>query len=363
MRVLVTGGSGFIGSHVVEALVARGHAVRSLDLVAPARQGPTSVEHVVGDIRDRETVAACLNRVDAVLHHAAKVGMGRDVGDLPDYVSVNDYGTAVLLDAATRRGIGRVVLASSMVVYSEGAYWCGEHGAVRPAARAIADLAGGQFDPRCPACGESLQSETVAEGAPFEPRSSCAATKLAQEHLCGVWARETGGTVVALRYLNVYGPRMPRDTPYAGVASIVRSALARGVAPTVYEDGRQRRDFVHVRDVAQANVAALEHTAAMQAGGLRPYNIASGEPRTVLDMASALAAVMKGPQPLVTGHFRAGDVRHVVASPDRARRELGFIARVTFEDGMRELAHDGAAQPPATPPEDGRLRPRPGAAR
>jgi len=213
MRVLVTGGSGFIGSHVVEALVARGHAVRSLDLVAPARQGPTSVEHVVGDIRDRETVAACLNRVVAVLHHAAKVGMGRDVGDLPDYVSVNDYGTAVLLDAATRRGIGRVVLASSMVVYGEGAYWCSEHGAVRPAARAIADLAGGQFDPRCPACGESLQSETVAEGAPFEPRSSYAATKLAQEHLCGVWARETGGTVVALRYHNVYGPRMPRDTP------------------------------------------------------------------------------------------------------------------------------------------------------
>jgi len=352
MRVLVTGGSGFIGSHVVGALAARGYAVRSLDLVSPARQGPTSVEHVVGDIRDREAVGACLDRVDAVLHHAAKVGMGRGVGDLPDYVSVNDYGTAVLLEAATRRGVGRVVLASSMVVYGEGAYRCIEHGVVRPAARAIADLAAGQFDPRCPACGESLQSETVAEVAPLEPRSIYAATKLSQEHLCAVWARETGGTVVALRYHNVYGPRMPRDTPYAGVASIFRSALARGVAPAVYEDGRQRRDFVHVRDVAGANVAALEHTAAMRAGGLRPYNIASGEPRTVLDMAIALAAVMKGPQPLVTGHFRAGDVRHIVASPDRARRELAFSAHVAFEDGMRELAQEA-----------GRVRPRSGAAR
>src|SRR5439155_21536844 len=169
---------------------------------------------------------------------------------------------------------------------------------------------------------------------PLEPRSVYAATKLAQEHLAAVWARATGAGAVALRYHNVYGPRMPRDTPYSGVAAIFRSALERGAPPEVFEDGRQRRDFVHVRDVAAANVLAL----AAADTGFRAYNVASGRPRTVGDLAEALAAAMDGPAPVVTGRFRAGDVRHVVASPERARRELGFTATVPFADGVAEFA-------------------------
>ncbi|TDB74661.1 NAD-dependent epimerase/dehydratase family protein, partial [Actinomadura sp. KC216] len=190
--------------------------------------------------------------------------------------------------------------------------------------------------------GTTLDPAAVAEDAPPDPRNVYADTKLAQEHLAASWARATGGTVAALRYHNVYGPRMPRDTPYAGVAAIFRSRLESGLAPLVFEDGGQRRDFVHVRDVARANVLALEHAAATgprpPAPGLRAYNIASGTPRTVGDMAAALSDAFGGPAPQVTGGYRLGDVRHIVARPDRARRELGFSAAVPFADGMEEFA-------------------------
>ena len=177
----------------------------------------------------------------------------------------------------------------------------------------------------------------VDEDARLEPRSVYAATKLAQEHLSAAWARETGGAAVALRYHNVYGPGMPRDTPYSGVAAIFRSALEAGRAPRVFEDGGQRRDFVHVRDVAAANVAALAATAAPS--GFRAYNVASGRPATVGEMAVALARAVDGPPPVVTGAFRAGDVRHVVASPRRARAGLGFTAAVPLADGIAEFVH------------------------
>ena len=195
------------------------------------------------------------------------------------------------------------------------------------------DLDGGRFEPPCPACGRPLEPESVPEDAPLDPRNVYAATKVAQEHLCTAFARETGATVTALRYHNVYGPRMPRDTPYAGVASIFRSSLAAGKAPRVFEDGGQRRDFVHVRDVAAANVRALE------AGVPGAFNVASGTPRTVGDMAAALArAVDPALEPVVTGQWRAGDVRHVFASPSRASSELGFTAAEDFEAGMHEFA-------------------------
>jgi dTDP-L-rhamnose 4-epimerase len=181
----------------------------------------------------------------------------------------------------------------------------------------------------------------VPEDAPLDPRNTYAASKVATEHLAASWVRLTGGTAIGLRYHNVYGPRMPRDTPYAGVAAIFRSALERGDPPRVYEDGGQRRDFVHVTDVARANVAALRattETATAGTGGFAAYNIASGEPHTVGEMATALAEAFGGPSPVVTGGYRLGDVRHVVASPERARRELGFTAQVSFADGMREFA-------------------------
>jgi dTDP-L-rhamnose 4-epimerase len=339
MKVLVTGGVGFIGSHVAGALAEAGHDVLLLDAIHPAahRSVPAaSAPLMVGDVRDADAVARAVRGVDAVVHQAAMVGMGVDLADLPEYVGCNDLGTAVLLAAMARAGIGRLVLASSMVVYGEGAYACPVDGPVRPAPRDRADLAAGRFEPRCPACGSVLVPGLVDESAAMEPRSGYAATKVAQEHLAGVWARATGGTAIALRYHNVYGPGMPRDTPYSGVAAIFRSALEHGRPPRVFEDGGQRRDFVHVRDVARANLCALG--ASGDGGGLRAYNVASGEPRTIEAMAQALSGAFGGPPPEVTGDFRAGDVRHVVASPQRARRELGFAASVPFAAGIAEFA-------------------------
>ncbi|MET9124284.1 MULTISPECIES: NAD-dependent epimerase/dehydratase family protein [unclassified Streptomyces] len=324
MRVLVTGGAGFIGSHVVEALARGGHEPVVFDLDDGL------------DVRDPDAVAAALPGVDAVCHQAAMVGLGTGFGDAVEYVSRNDLGTAVLLTAMAEAGVRRLVLAGSMVVYGEGRYACEWHGVVRPGPRTVADLDAGRFEPRCPRCGEELAPGLVGEDAPADPRNVYATTKLAQEHLAAAWARATGGSAVSLRYHNVYGPGMPRDTPYAGVASFFRSALAHGRAPRVFEDGRQRRDFVHVRDVAAANVAAL--TAAPRDGALTAYNTGSGEPHTVGAMARALAAAYGGPEPVVTGEYRLGDVRHITADSSRLRAELGWKAEVGFEEGMREFA-------------------------
>jgi len=346
-RVLVTGGAGFIGSAVTAALVTAGHDVTVLDAGHPAAHRepvPPAVAGVrvrVADVRDRLAVADALRGIDAVVHQAAMVGMGVDLADLPEYVGCNDLGTAVLLAEMARAGVRRLVIASSMVVYGEGAYACPAHGAARPAPRVAADLAAGRFDPPCPRCGEPLAPGLVDESAPMEPRSVYAATKVAQEHLAAAWARESGSVAVALRYHNVYGPGMPRDTPYSGVAAIFRSALEAGRAPRVFEDGAQRRDFVHVADVAVANALALAATAERVADGpavgLRAYNIASGTPTTVGAVAAAMARAMGGAAPVVTGEFRAGDVRHVVASPARAFRELGFRAAIGPDAGIEEF--------------------------
>lgn len=342
MRVLVTGGAGFIGSHVVEALVARGHDVLSVDALLPGAHAGTppeylhpDAEHRVGDVRDLDTAREAVRGADAVCHQAAMVGLGVDLGDIADYVAHNDLGTAVLLRALHERDFGGpIVLASSMVVYGEGGYRCPQHGAVRPAPRRVDDLEAGRYDPGCPRCAAALVAEEVTEHAPADPRNVYAATKLHQEHLCSAYAREYGSTVASLRYHNVYGPRMPRDTPYAGVASIVRSALERHEAPRVFEDGRQMRNFVHVTDVAAANVLALE------AGADGPFNVASAEPHTVGEMADALAGAFgpDAPRPRVVGGYRLGDVRHVFASPAKAERELGFRSQVGFAEGMRSFA-------------------------
>jgi dTDP-L-rhamnose 4-epimerase len=287
--------------------------------------------------------------MDAVCHQAALVGLGVDLSDLPAYADVNVTGTAVLLEAMGRHGIPRLVFASSMVVYGEGAYHCAAHGRVRPSPRDPGDLAVGRFEPRCPRCAQPLTTTTVAEDAPLDPRNAYAASKVAQEHLASSWARLTSGTAIGLRYHNVYGPRMPRDTPYSGVAAIFRSCLENGVPPRVFEDGGQRRDFVHVRDVAECNVLALTATAALAPGAVRAYNVASGTPHTVGEMAAELAVSFGGGavEPKITGEYRLGDVRHVVASPKAAARELGFRAQTGFAEGVAEFAHAPLRAPAA----------------
>jgi dTDP-L-rhamnose 4-epimerase len=338
-RLLVTGGAGFIGGAVVTAALDAGWDVRVLDSLrsdvygAPPALDPR-VDFRHADVRDAPAVASALEGVTVVCHQAAKVGLGVDFSDAPDYVGSNELGTAVLLAGMTAAGIGRLVVASSMVVYGEGAY-SGPNGPARPAPRAVADLDAGRFDP-LDEHGDPLVPELIGEDAPLDPRNVYASSKLAQEHLAGSWARATGGSAAALRYHNVYGPGMPQNTPYAGVASLFRSAVERGEAPRVFEDGAQRRDFVHVRDVAAANLAALDWTGGHN--GFRAFNVGSGKVRTIGELAEQVSLHAGGLQPVVTGEYRLGDVRHITASSARLRAELGWAPGVDFESGMREFA-------------------------
>ncbi|MET0822174.1 MAG: NAD-dependent epimerase/dehydratase family protein [Aeromicrobium sp.] len=340
MRILLTGAAGFIGTHIGRIARERGHEVVALDMFLDKAHGPgerrPGFEQL--DLRSAR-LDDVLDGIDVVCHQAAMVGNGVDAQDLPDYAEHNDAGTARLLAAMARRGVDRLVLASSMVVYGDGRYTCSEHGDVPPAQRREDDLSVGRYDPRCPVCGGDITWRRISEDTPFLPRTSYAASKIAQEHYASAWCTLEGSRAVALRYHNVYGPGMPADTPYAGVAAIFRSAIARGEAPRVFEDGAQVRDFVHVHDVARANVLAVEQVADHEPG-LTPYNVASGTTFTIGQMASTLSAAADGKQPVLTGDYRAFDVRHVVASPEAAKAGLGFEAEISPQDGLAALATD-----------------------
>ncbi|MFI7063055.1 NAD-dependent epimerase/dehydratase family protein [Kribbella sp. NPDC050124] len=341
MRVLLTGGAGFIGRHVHHQLVAEGHEVTVLDSFRPDvhRRTPAPAPGlIVGDVRDATTVAAALDGIDTVVHLAAKVGLGVDLDDLDDYVSSNSLGTAVLLRQLAHAGIRNLVYASSMVVYGEGRYDCDRHGRVAPGPRRTEDLDAGHFEPPCPICGAQLKPGLVEEDAVPDPRNAYAASKLNGEHLAASWARETGSRVTSLRFHNVYGPGMPRNTPYAGVAAIFRSALERGEPPTVYEDGNQRRDFVHVHDIATAVTTAA--TALPHQPPVTAYNVGSGTVHTIGDLAAELSRAYQGPDPVTTGQYRLGDVRHITASSDRLRNDLGWKPTHTLATGLADLLMD-----------------------
>ncbi len=324
MRVLLTGGAGFIGSAVARELSTQQHDVVVYDRAADPRN----------DILDLDRVQQAGAGAEVIIHLAAKVGLGVDLDDLDDYVRINDLGTAVVLRAAAKIGCPRVVYASSMVVYGEGAYTCAEHGSGSVPPRRRADLDRGRFDPRCERCGRALVPGLVPESAALDPRNVYAATKAHGEQLLDIWCRETGGTAAALRFHNVYGPGMPRNTPYAGVASLFRSSLEHGLAPQVFEDGRQRRNFVHVDDVARAVVAA---SFVDLAAGLTAVNIGSPMITTVGEMAALLSDVLQGPRPVITGRYRLGDVRHITADCTAAETVLSWRARTSLAEGVAEL--------------------------
>jgi dTDP-L-rhamnose 4-epimerase len=342
VRVLLTGSAGFVGGALADRLEAAGDEVVRVDLMIPEAHAvdatPPADTHRV-DVRDGDALAPLLQGVDVVCHQAAMVGAGVTVADLPVYASHNDLGTAVLLAAMHEAAVGRLVVASSMVVYGEGRYSCPDHGVRTPAARAVRALDAGDFENHCDDCGRPLDWRTVDEDARLDPRSSYAASKVATEHYVTAWARQAPGAAVALRYHNVYGPRMPRDTPYSGVAALFRSAIEHGEAPNVFEDGGQMRDFVHVDDVARANVLALRQVLDAPDGSFATYNVASGEPVPIVRVAELVARGTGADiTPVVSGRYRLGDVRHVVASPEKARRELGFTAEVRPAQGLPEFA-------------------------
>ncbi len=338
MLVLVTGGAGFIGSHVVDLLLEHGLDVRVVDSLcrgadgsSPSYLSPTA-EYRWGDLTDATFIRSVVAGVDAVSHQAAMVGLGRNFQDIDAFVHNNDVGTATLLRALHDECFrGRFVLASSMVVYGEGRYCCPSHGLVMPGPRSSTAVASGDFDHRCPRCHRHLTPQPTSEEAPTRPNSIYAATKLHQEHLCAAFAAAQGISVTALRYHNVYGPRMPRHTPYAGVASIFRSDIEAGRSPRILEDGRQQRDFIHVHDIARANYLALIHERPWHG----PLNIATGSPRTISDLATLLCQTYDPMiHPHVVGGTRPGDVRHVLASPYLARDQLGYSAEIDLEVGL-----------------------------
>ena len=341
MRILLTGAAGFSGSAIDAELTARDDEVVRVDALIPEAHGadavlPDGVHRL--DVRAADEWSELLDGIDVVCHQSAMVGAGVTVADLPSYAGHNDLGTAVLLAAMHERGVDSLVLASSMVVYGEGRYACAEHGEQQPPARTRTALDAGDFENHCRECGAALGWQLVPEDARLDPRSSYAASKLAQEHYTLAWARQARAKAIGLRYHNVYGPGMPRDTPYSGVAAIFRSSLEHGQPPRVFEDGGQMRDFVHVHDVAHANVLAIDAVTGRPAESWATYNVCSGAPVPILRVAELLSEAAGGPAPVVTGDYRAGDVRHVVASPELATSELGFTARTAPEQGIAEFA-------------------------
>ena len=354
MRVLLTGAAGFIGAATAAELRRHDVEVVAVDLLlaeahgVATRQDPPEGVHRL-DARRAGEWGHLFQGVDVVVHLAAMVGAGVTAADLPLYAGHNDLGTASVLAAAHERGVRGFVQASSMVVYGEGRYQCTLHGEQAPGPRSREALETGEFENSCPVCGAALGWALVDESATLDPRSSYAASKVAQENYATAWARQSPGAAISLRYHNVYGPGMPRDTPYSGVAAMFRSSLERGEAPVVFEDGKQMRDFVHVVDVARATVVAALSVGDRADGSHRAYNVCSGHPIGIADVARAVAAGSSAAdaggaspgaalEPRVTGQFRIGDVRHVVASPQRAQAELGFTAQVRPEVGLARFA-------------------------
>jgi len=344
MKVLVTGGAGFIGSHLVDGLLRAGHTVRVLDALAAqvhGREGERpehlarEAELIVGDVRDRGALGRALDGVEAVFHQAAAVGIGQSMYEIERYVSANSVGAAVLLEEVARRRdrIRKLVVASSMSLYGEGACRDAAGRLVFPPPRTVAQFESRAFE-LCDESGAELSPAPTPETKPLHPTSVYAITKRDHEELFLTVGDAYGIPSVALRYFNVYGPRQALSNPYTGVMAIFSARLLNGRAPLIFEDGLQSRDFVHVSDVVQANLLALESGAA----GGRVYNVGTGRGTTILRVAEELARQLEVPlAPELPGRFRAGDVRHCIADISRIRAELGYEPRVSLEQGMKEL--------------------------
>jgi dTDP-L-rhamnose 4-epimerase len=352
MNVLVTGAAGFIGSHLVDALLAAGHTVTGFDSldpqVHPSGEWPAYLNRearwIRGDVRDPEAVAAALEGVDAVYHLAAFVGVGQSMYEIRRYVDGNNVGAAVVLEAAVARRdrIGKLIVASSMSLYGEGRYLDSSGTPIAPRPRGEAQLRAHDWTVYGPDGLPATPIPTDEEKLP-QPTSVYAVSKRDQEELFLAVGAAYAIPTVALRFFNVYGPRQALSNPYTGVAAIFSSRLLAGRPPVVYEDGEQTRDFVHVSDIVQANLLALESSGADG----QVVNVGTGRAVSIREVAETLARVLgRAIAPEITGQFRAGDIRHCVADISRARELLGYEPRVGFEEGMAQLADWVAEQPP-----------------
>ncbi len=344
MRVLITGGAGFIGSHVAEELLAAGHSVVLFDSlepqVHPGRRPPDYLPRgarlIRGDVRRRTPLAKALRSMDAILHLAAIVGVGQSQYEIHRYTDVNVGGTALLLDilANEKHRVSRLVVAGSMSAYGEGAYDCTRCGRVRPAIRTARDVRGKRWEPRCPGCRGPLRPRGTTEEDGFQSPSTYAITKATQESLVLNYGRTYGVSCASLRFFNVYGPRQALSNPYTGVAAIFLSRIKNGRPPVVYEDGEQTRDFVSVLDIARACRLAVEKEGATGVA----LNVGTGHAVSIRHVAETLARIEgSNVAPELTQAFRKGDVRHCFPDVSLAGRVLGYRPRIAFDQGMRDL--------------------------
>ena len=341
-HILVTGGAGFIGSHLVDDLVQRGHHVTVVDRLEPQvhKTRPNylnqKAHYEFRDLRDEGLLPKLLEGADVVYHFAAMVGVGQSMYQITRYVDDNVGGTARLLQALVdgNRNVKKLIVASSMSIYGEGAYECATHGRVHPSPRPEAQLARNDWDAHCPHCAQIVKPVPTDESKPLMANSVYAVTKRDQEELCLAIGRAYGIPTVALRFFNVYGPRQSLDNPYTGVCAIFQSRIKNGRPPVVFEDGKQTRDFVSVRDIVRACVLAMEKSGA----DCEAVNVGSGKPISIGEVAQVLLKLYKSNlRPKMAHKFRAGDIRHCSADLTKIRKLLGYAPAVSFEDGMREL--------------------------
>jgi dTDP-L-rhamnose 4-epimerase len=347
-KVLVTGGAGFVGSHTADLLMERGYQVTILDNLEPQvhgqeRKPPDYINKnavlIYGDVLDRELLTKTIREADAIIHLAAMVGVGQSMYQIERYVDANTRGASNILDVLvnTENNIKKLVVASSMSIYGEGKYRCEKCASnVYPVLRNETQLEKKQWDHLCPTCGYPLTSLPTDEEKPLLSTSIYAMTKRHQEEMCLLLGKTYGIPAIALRYFNIYGSRQALSNPYTGCAAIFTSRILNDKRPHLFEDGNQTRDFIHVRDVAKANLNALEHSNA----DYQAINIGTGNPITIKNLAETLTEIYGKPnlQPYVSNQYRKGDIRHCYADITKAQKLLNFKPNVTLEDGLTELA-------------------------